>query len=275
MEFHQTMPKHRKTIKLAKLLGISRREAIGLMCDLWTWAIDNADKYGGLHDMGADDIATALDWPFDKADFLLSALKDSEYVDQEGSRLIIHDWYDYCGKLNDKRETDRKRKAESSRKSDGIPTEIQRKSSGIPLVTVPNSTVPNIYTPTAVETRTRDAPLLTESEQDAEGQSYRDNMAAIEAKAISMKMPFGDTDRAIAESYMADYSAEWVLEAMSRAVKGPARTWAYIEAILKRWKAGGGIDGPGAHKPSNQLHGADTQEPSGGVHNDLPAVQRY
>ena len=42
----------------------------------------------------------------------------------------------------------------------------------------------------------------------------------------------------------ADYSAEWLLEAINRAANAPkdAWSWRYIEGILRRWKQNGGID---------------------------------
>lgn len=42
----------------------------------------------------------------------------------------------------------------------------------------------------------------------------------------------------------ADYTAEWVLEAIHRASNGPkdAWCWRYIEGILRKWKQSGGID---------------------------------
>ena len=42
----------------------------------------------------------------------------------------------------------------------------------------------------------------------------------------------------------ADYTAEWVLEAIRRASNGPkdAWCWRYIEGILRSWKKNGGVD---------------------------------
>lgn len=143
IELHQTVKKHRKTLRLSSLLGISRREAVGLLCDLWLWAIDNADKHGLLEGMNAEDIGMALDMSKRQSEKTVAALVESGYLDLSDGQYVLHDWYEYCGKLNEKRESDRKRKAESRKKSDGSPTEVTRKSHGSPLVTVPNLTVPN------------------------------------------------------------------------------------------------------------------------------------
>jgi DNA replication protein DnaD len=38
---------------------------------------------------------------------------------------------------------------------------------------------------------------------------------------------------------MEDYSGEWIEAAIKEAVRNNARNWAYVEAILKRWKVDG------------------------------------
>jgi len=103
------MARHRKTLKLSKNLKISRREAIGLMVDLWTWGMDNADKDGLLIGLEAEDIAAALDYPRKHGDEIVKAIVDAGYIDNSDEGYIIHSWYEYCGKLNDKREDTRKR----------------------------------------------------------------------------------------------------------------------------------------------------------------------
>lgn len=143
LELHQTVKKHRKTLRLSSLLNISRREAVGLLCDLWLWAIDNADKHGLLDGLSAEDIGMALDMNKRQSERTVDALVNAGYLDLSDGQYVLHDWYDYCGKLNDKRETDRRRKADNRRKPEGSPKDVQRTSSGSPLVTVPNLTVPN------------------------------------------------------------------------------------------------------------------------------------
>lgn len=138
IELHQTMPRHRKTIRLATMLKISRREAVGLLVDLWTWALDNAEKNGEIN-MKSSEISAAIDWPARKSDLLISALVESGYIDEGKNQIIIHDWYEYAGKLSDKRADDRARKAKDKfNRSNRIPMEVQRNDNGIPYVTVPN-----------------------------------------------------------------------------------------------------------------------------------------
>lgn len=113
-EAHQTMARHPKTLKLARMLKADRRYAVGLLHDLFSWALDAAGKYGELPGMTAEDIASALEIGGKKGVQTVEALLSSGYLERCGEQYRIHDWYDYAGKLMDKREADRQRKAEAA-----------------------------------------------------------------------------------------------------------------------------------------------------------------
>ena len=116
-EAHETMARHPKTLKLARLLKADRRYAVGLLHDLFAWGLTAAEKDGRLPDMEAGDIAAALDAPPGKRGIaVVDALVECGQLEIVNGCYYIHDWYDYAGKLMDKREADRRRKAESQRK---------------------------------------------------------------------------------------------------------------------------------------------------------------
>ena len=123
-EAHETMAKHPKTLKLARLLGADRRYAVGLLHDLFSWGLSAAGKYGELHGLTAEDIAAALDFPRRRGLSAVEALVASGYLEYDGVCYAIHDWYDYAGKLMDRREHDAKRKADARRMSAGLPPEF-------------------------------------------------------------------------------------------------------------------------------------------------------
>lgn len=107
-EAHQTMARHPKTLKLARLLKVDRRYAVGLLHDLFSWALDAAGKYGELPDMTAEDIAAALEITGKKGIQTIEALVDAGYLVRDDSgAYAIHDWYDYTGKLMERREADK------------------------------------------------------------------------------------------------------------------------------------------------------------------------
>ena len=108
-EAHDTMARHPKTLKLARLLGVDRRYAVGLLHDLFSWGLYAAGKDGQLKGLTEADIAQAMDYPAKKAGMLVDALVDAGYLDQSGAGYSLHDWYDYAGKLYDQREKNREK----------------------------------------------------------------------------------------------------------------------------------------------------------------------
>ena len=115
IESHQQLANHPKLKRLARLLGISKQAAIGYLHLLWWWALDYAPQGQIIPPFDVEDIADAVE--FDGEPFeIVNALVDSGFLDRGGDVLTIHDWYDYAGKLLDKRENDRTRKAEQRRK---------------------------------------------------------------------------------------------------------------------------------------------------------------
>lgn len=108
-EAHDTLSRHPKTLKLARLLKTDRRYAVGLLHDLFSWGLYAAGKHGELVGLEAEDIAAALDLAGKRGMAAVEALMEAGYLDREGDGYGIHDWYDYAGKLYDSREKNRER----------------------------------------------------------------------------------------------------------------------------------------------------------------------
>ena len=108
-EAHDTMARHPKTLKLARLLGQDRRWAVGLLHDLFSWGIYAANKDGALTGLAAADIAQALDYQPKKAGVVIGALVEAGYLEEGPEGYAIHDWYYYAGKLYDSREKNREK----------------------------------------------------------------------------------------------------------------------------------------------------------------------
>ena len=103
IELHQTLPTNRKTMRLKRLLKIKTPQAIGHMCMLWLWAIDNAPD-GDLSSFDADDIAEAGGYTGKDPSAFVDALIGAGFVDDDGDNLHLHDWMDYAGGLIEHRE---------------------------------------------------------------------------------------------------------------------------------------------------------------------------
>jgi hypothetical protein len=121
LESHQSLGKHPKTKKAAHLLGISAPQLIGHLMYLWWWAIDYAPG-GDVTDYDASDLALAAEWQGDPEQFV-AALMDCRYGDRAGflerdpdGRVLIHDWWEYAGKLVQRRREDAERKMAERRK---------------------------------------------------------------------------------------------------------------------------------------------------------------
>lgn len=141
IESHQELARHPKTKRLARMVGIPIPAAIGHLHLLWWWALDFAQA-GDLTNYTSDDIADAAQWEGDPGAFT-DALIAAGFIDRENEQLKIHDWHDYAGKLVERRAKDRERK----RTPNAIPAELQRKSDGKSMDSIPNSTVPNSTVP--------------------------------------------------------------------------------------------------------------------------------
>lgn len=110
IESHQSLAKHRKLLRLSGILRVDRVTMIGHLHLLWWWGMDNADIDGSLGDVTPYELAEAAEWRGDPQEFA-SALVEAGFVDlDDDGGYVLHDWYDYAGKLNERRERDRIRK---------------------------------------------------------------------------------------------------------------------------------------------------------------------
>ena len=88
--------------------------------------------------------------------------------------------------------------------------------------------------------RSRACELLS----DDEARELQEAFDAVLDAARDIGIPQTSADVRKANALVADYSAAWVLEAVARAGTGPAsaRSWRYVEGILRKWRAAGGVD---------------------------------
>lgn len=130
---HQTLRNHPKLKRLARRLDIAEVVAIGHLHLFWWWGLDYASG-GSLAGKDALDIALGSGWERDETTFL-DALIECGFIDAVDGGMVIHDWEEYGGKYQDKRDrdADRKRKERADRRtnqdnppaSNGRPTEIR------------------------------------------------------------------------------------------------------------------------------------------------------
>lgn len=221
IESHQSLLTHRKTLRAAALLRIDRHKLIGHLHALWWWGLDNATNNGHLGSVLDEEIAEAAGWPVRRAEQFVSVLVEAGFLDRDGVKLGLHDWWEYAGKLNAKRAKDRARKAEVAGNSAGIPVEVAGKSQAPNQPTnQPNQPLPN--------GSNQPAPVLA-----LLATLYQENFGTINSSADASlrdwaeRIPEGDVGTATVKFAFAEATANGVL------------TWAYVQGVLKRLEAEG------------------------------------
>ena len=97
---------NRKLYSLKSALRIDTAKAVGTLALLWLWAIDNA-RGGSLGRISDRQLAEICQFSPRRAAELRDALVSSGFLDPAGDDLVIHDWDDFGGRLEKRRERDR------------------------------------------------------------------------------------------------------------------------------------------------------------------------
>lgn len=165
IELHQSLPSHRKTLRLTALLRIKTPQAVGSLCMLWLWALDNA-RDGLLDGVGPRDLAAVCGFPERRAAELVDALCTAGFLDRDGEHLRIHDWDDYAGRLREMRERNKARKKRYREKQRNVPgdapgdvdgTGTSADVTGLPDRTRPDLTGPDPTVPDKIENQSSSA----------------------------------------------------------------------------------------------------------------------
>ena len=232
IELHQSLPGHRKTMRLKRILKIGQAQAIGHLCMLWLWCLDNCPD-GDLSSLLDCEIAEAAGYDKKPEDFT-AALRESGFLDENNQ---VHDWYSYAGKLIEKREQNANRMRERRARAEHVQRTCSARADNVHekcTATVPNRTVPN-----------RTQPNSSSSGGDAP--DWNPFGAAPEAPPdtvesyLSANLPpltRGNIDEltAIEEAGM---QPDAIRYAVDQAAAQGKRTWAYVKGILRRWEQAG------------------------------------
>jgi hypothetical protein len=121
IESHEELLTHPKSKRLKRKLNVSIHEVVGILHFFWHWAVKYAED-GDITKFSAEDIADAIQFDGD-ADKLINALIESGFVDEfEDGQRVIHDWFDYAGKLVlwRRKEAERLKGYRKSKKKDSV-----------------------------------------------------------------------------------------------------------------------------------------------------------
>lgn len=122
-----------KLRRLAKEIGCSQNEALGLLVRFWLWGINNADQYGKIIGADENDVSEILAIGSDSrysADSAVLALISSGWIDRDDDCLYIHDWdvwQKQWYKALEVREKDKNRKRDERAKAKLAKTQAAEK----------------------------------------------------------------------------------------------------------------------------------------------------
>lgn len=255
IESHQSLSRHRKTIRAAGRLSVDRATLIGHLHILWWWGLDNVGADGCLGDMEPFEIAAAAEWNGDATTFV-EALVDAGFLDQEEDGYYLHDWYDYAGKLIERRDAERERSRErraarrkkrpDQTETDKKPEDDQDATEGRPTVdrattvgTVPNRTQPNQTVPvhTDIADALSEVAVALDDPDESVGPSVVTPMAVINQACeehIGMMSPKG-LDELCSWHTERGMPVELVVEAVRIAGERGKRRPGYASGILRNW----------------------------------------
>jgi DnaD/phage-associated family protein len=252
IESHTELPRHKKTKRFARQLGISIPTALGHLHLLWYWAWDYA-KDGSLRKGDAEEIAEEAQWEGDPNTFF-QALIDAGWIDEDNSGRRIHDWDKYGGKLLKKLSDDAERKREQRSKdkpksldrtgtSEGNPLDVQWTKEGYPQDVQRERRGEDIRGDNITgdkKTGSSTPPALRPPEQPS---SPAIPITRSENPfSLFQTHGFGKLDVLTRDFVIVaceDYTDDWVNRAMKETVKQNKIAWSYVEKILKNWKETG------------------------------------
>lgn len=230
---YQTLARHPKTLKLARLLKIKRREAVGLLIDIFTWALQSADQDGVFSDLLAEDIAEALDYP--RRSNLVSVLIEAGWLEQVGEHFALHDWGDYTGSLYVTRAKNReknKRYRDKKKRSSRPPCDGHETVTETEVLPLGDVAVTG-------QQRQEQRPYITTTITNA---CARDEGLGGVVHAYLDKITPTPSQRSLEElkGYVELMGQECCLRAIDIALDAKAAKWSYIRKILET-KASQGV----------------------------------
>lgn len=182
IEAHQSLLTHRKTLRLGRLLGMDRFCVVGRLLALWCWALDNAPD-GFVEIADSDILADVMGWEGEPA-ALCDALVQAGFLEVAEGSYLIHDWYDYAGRLIERRQqnAERMRNARAAKPrgdADTRSSHVQRTFTARAGATVPNRTVPESNDPSGfvAAAPSPDGPalsLVASGAEDAPGEPVKE-----------------------------------------------------------------------------------------------------
>lgn len=254
IELHQSLPGHRKIMRLRRALKIGQAQAIGHLCMLWLWCLDNCPD-GDLSELMDCEIAEAAGYDKRPEDFT-AALRSAGFVDANSH---VHDWYSYAGKLIEKREQNANRMRQRRARADNVQRTCSARADNVHdlcTATVPNRTVPNRTQPKEEEEEERAHARDWNPQGDAPESPPADTIESYIAANLSSRVSAGMIDKldALEADGATPELIRYAVDAACETSQGPP-TWNLFETILRNWLTEG-VRTVGEAKAAQERHRA-------------------
>ena len=155
IESFSSLPRHRKTRRLASQLEIPIPLTVGYLHMLWYYVLDFAPG-GDLSKHRPEDIALGCEWPGDAGEFV-DALVVAEWLDADDEGLFIHDW-DEHNQSHRKRQQDAERQRQK-RARDKESCAVSRDVTVMPVTVTPDRQTDRTDRQTGESARDNDEPV--------------------------------------------------------------------------------------------------------------------
>ena len=271
-----------KLRNLAKAVGCSRHEALGILVTLWQWGMTNADENGIIENADEYDIADAITIglsPNLNPNNVVEALIRVGWIDYDEYAYYLHDWdewqapwYQYKQKV--KKDTERKREyrkrlREEAGQSAGQSQGQSAGQSRLQKQDSPQAKEGTVPQPKEVPPHPDFPGLssdLTDEELEQGTRMEQEVIPGIEAvlRAAGMFEFTAMDDHSLRELLMT-YDPDEIVNAVKIAHEKKKVNWSYIRGILRRGggKSGNGQNGAGSGAGSH--FSAQTGQGNGGM----------
>lgn len=204
----------KKLRKLAKSLGCSQAEAIGILNVLWLWGLNNAEQSGEITDASRVDVADAIPAGMVSEGLepirIIDTLIETQWIDEIDGTLYLHDW-DHWQEQWYKSLSRRAYDAEQKRKKRA--KEREEKSGAAAPVKGPPPAGPAVVD---------------------------EGLAAVMDAYLNKVNPTASpTSLEILKNYTASLTAEVVLRAIDKALDEKKTAFSYIRGILQNYQKDG------------------------------------
>lgn len=246
-----------KLRSLAKRIGCSRHEALGILVVLWMWGLDNANEEGFIINADKDDIADAITIGLSggiNPSCVVDALISTGWIDCKEGTFILHDWDEWQApwyKFKEKRQKEAVRQRDIRQKVKSLKNEGSKENSSD---VAESATTPLPTAGLGDELKDEDIQRGVELEKSV--------IPGIEKICRSVGMGFTAYDDKTVRDLLQTYSGDEIGIAISKAAEQGKARWAYIKGVLRN---GGGKrdDGTATGRPSptRARHGGSEDRP--------------